>query len=142
MFMLDVKDTGWWYWVASTTCLWLAVTVYPAAFQIALLIGVVQLLHFIITERSVSAFPVQVRAGYFCFLLLAIPEGLQWLLWVPAVGTLARVLTGYCIMARHLMLLPMNRNVQLTMGFIKEAFLTPPMQGNILHGLPALKKSN
>lgn len=139
MLMLDYKDVGWWYWVASTVCLWIAVTVNPVAFDWALLIGVVQLIHFMVAERSATSFPVQIRVGYLAVLLLAIPEGLQWILWIPAVGTLARVTTGYCIMARNLMLMPFNRREKLTPGFVKAAYLTPPVRGNILHGLPTGK---
>lgn len=139
MLMLDYKDYGWWYWLASTTCLWLAVTAYPAAYDVALLIGVVQLAHFRFAEGGIAKFPVQIRLGYLSFLMLAMPEGLHWLQWVPAIGTLARVLTGYCIMARMLMMLPFNREVRLSWAFIKEAFLTPPVRGCILHGLPMIK---
>jgi hypothetical protein len=140
MLMLDIKDVGWWYWLASTMCLWLAVTVYPAAFNLALLIGAIQLIHFIITERSITAFPVQIRVGYLCVLMMAVPEGYLWVLWIPAIGTLIRVLTGYCIMARNLMLLPFNRQENLTWDFVRQAYLTPPVQGNILHGLPVIKQ--
>jgi len=139
MLMLDYKDVGWWYWVASTVCLWIAVTVNPVAFNWALLIGVVQLIHFLLVERSATSFPIQIRVGYLAVLLLAIPEGLQWILWIPAIGTLVRVTTGYCIMARNLMLMPFNRREKLTARFVKDAYLTPPVRGNILHGLPACK---
>lgn len=139
MLMLDYKDYGWWYWLASTTCLWFAVTSYPPAYNWALMIAAVQLLHYIIAQKGVTNFPVQIRVGYLSVLLLAMPEGYQWILWVPAVGTFLRVSTGYCIMARMLMLMPFNRQVQLTLRFIKTAFFTPPMRGNILHGLPAVK---
>jgi hypothetical protein len=137
MLMLDYNDKGWWYWVASTSCLWLAVTGHHEVYYLALLIGVVQLLHFAIAERSVTSFPVQIRLGYLSFLLLAMPEGFEWTLWVPAVGTLLRVLFGYCIMARMLMMLPVNRKIKLTLQFVLDAFFTPPVRGNILHGLPA-----
>lgn len=139
MLMLDYKDYGWWYWLASTICLWLAVTIQPAAYEWALIIAVVQLLHFSLAEGGLAKFPIQIRLGYLAFLLLSMPEGLQWLLWVPAIGTLARVLFGYCIMARMLMLLPFNRNVTLQWSFVKEAFLAAPVRGCLLHGLPSLK---
>ena len=137
MFMLDIKDHGWWYWLASTTCLWLSVSIVPEAYEWALLIGVLQLLHYWIDEGSLTRFPVQIRMGYLSFLLLAMPEALHWLLWVPAIGTLARVMFGYCIMARMLMLLPFNRKESLSWRFVSKAFFTPPVRGNILHGLPA-----
>lgn len=138
MFMLDVKDYGWWYWVVSTTCLWLAVTIHPEAYQWALFIGVVQLVHFSIIKGGMTEFSVQIRMGYLSVLLMALPQGFEWVLWVPAVGTLARVLFGYCIMARMLMLLPFNRKQPLSWQFVFDAFFTPPVKGNILHGLPSL----
>ena len=141
MFMFDYKDHGWWYWLASTVCLWVAVTVNPFAYEVALIIAVVQLVHFSFAEGGLTKFPVQIRLGYLSFLLLSMPESMQWLLWVPAIGTLARVLFGYCIMARMLMLLPFNRQITLSWNFIKEAFLKAPIRGYILHGLPALKKA-
>ena len=138
MLMLDYKDYGWWYWLASTICLWLAVTVHPMAYEWALLIAAVQLIHFSFAQGGVTKFPVQIRLGYLSFLLLALPEGFEWTLWIPAVGTLARVLFGYCIMARMLMLLSFNRQINLTLKFVRDAFFARPVRGNILHGLPAL----
>ena len=137
MFMLDYKDLSWWYWLASTACLWFAVTVEPSAYHAAIGIGVWQLFHFAFREQSLSAFPVQIRLGYLSFLLMAMPETMQWLLWVPAIGTALRVIFGYCIMARMLMLLPFNRIQILTWRFVAHAFFTPPMRGNVLHGLPS-----
>ena len=139
MFMFDYKDHGWWYWLASTVCLWIAVTVNPLAYELALIIAAVQLVHFSFAEGGLKKFPVQIRLGYLSFLLLSMPESMQWLLWVPALGTLARVLFGYCIMARMLMLLPFNRQIALSWKFVKEAFFKAPVRGYILHGLPALK---
>ena len=139
MLMPDYRDICWWYWVASTVCLWMAVTVSPVAFDWALLIGVVQLVHFMIAERSVTSFPIQIRVGYLCVLLLSTSEGMQWILWLPAIGTLIRVTTGYCIMARNLMLMPFNRDEKLTLQFIRKAYLTPPVRGNILKLLSTCK---
>lgn len=139
MFMFDIKDYGWWYWLASTISLWLAMTVYPEALMWALSIGVIQLIHYRLKEGSLIRFSVQIRLGYLTYLLLALPDNLQWLLWLPTVGTLARVLFGYCLMARLLALLPINRQVPLSWKYVMDAFLTPPVRGNVLHGLPTLK---
>jgi len=139
MFMLDYKDYGWWYWLVSSICLWLTLTVDPLAYNLALIIAVVQLVHFSIAEGGLTKFPVQIRLGYLSFLLISMPESMQWMLWLPAVGTVARVVFGYCLMARMLMLMPFNREIELSWNFVKEAFLTAPVRGSILHGLPALK---
>lgn len=140
MFMIDIKDYSWWYWVVTSICLWLTMTVYPEAYQWTVVIAVIQLLHFSLLEGSATHFSVQIRWGFLIYLLIALPENLQWILWLPAFGTLARVLFGYCLMARLLMLLPFNRKVKLTWQFVREAFLTPPVRGSILHGLPSVQK--
>jgi len=139
MFMIDYKDYGWWYWVAITTCVWVTMTINPDAYLWLVSIASIQLVHFRLVEGSVTRFPVQVRIAYLTYILLALPEGMQWILWLPAFGGLARVLFGYCLLARMLMLFPNNREQPLTWKFAAEAFFTPPVRGSILHGLPSVK---
>ncbi|MDH5302087.1 MAG: hypothetical protein OEW58_12065 [Gammaproteobacteria bacterium] len=135
MLMLDFRDFAWWYWLVSTISLWFTLTTTPEAYSLTIAIGGLQLLHFALREQSLRSFPVQIRLGYLSVLLIAMPDGFQWVLWIPAVGTLIRVLIGYCIMARILMLMPFNRQNPLSLRFVKDAFLTQPVRGNILHGL-------
>jgi Na+/pantothenate symporter len=47
-------------------------------------------------------------------LLLALWTPMNWLFWVPAIGTLAQVLFGYCLLARCLSLLSRNRRAALS----------------------------
>lgn len=136
MFMLDIKDYGWWYWLGSTVCLWLTVMSIPGAFACAVLLAVIQLVHFRLVEGCWMAFPVQVRLAYFLYLLIALPEGMQWILWLPAVGGFFRVVFGYCLLARVLSLLPFNRDTRLDWRLMKHVIFTPPVRGNILQGLP------
>jgi hypothetical protein len=136
MFMLEYKTAAWWYWLASTTCLWLTVLgIYPA-FEPAMAIAVTQLIHFSIRDRVKPTLTVQIRAGYLVALLCTLLPGMTWFLWVPAIGTLARVLFSYCIMARTLVLLPFNRRVKLTMEYVMKAFFTPPRKATPIHGIP------
>ena len=136
MLVLDINDRAWWYWLASAICLWLAISHYPEAYAWAVGITVIQLIHYRMTEGSFSKFSVQVRIAYLAVLLVALPEAARWFLWLPAVGTLLRVSTGYCFLARSLMLLSFNRQVKLSWRFVRQAYLTPPVQGTILHKLP------
>ena len=136
MFMLEYKTKAWWYWLASTSCLWLTVlNIYPA-FISALVIAIIQLLHFFVEEKMRLTMKVQIRLGYLLALLLTMPPALHWMLWIPAIGTLARVLFSYCIMARMLVLLPVNRTVAFTWSYVKKAFFTPPRLATPLHGIP------
>ena len=82
-------------------------------------------------------FPVQIRLAYTGLLIICQISALGWLYWVPAVGTFALVLFGYCLMARILSLLPGNRTEPMSLDLLRRTFLTPPAPGNIHHGLPA-----
>lgn len=136
MFMLDTKDPGWWYWLLSTVCLWMTMTLDPTAYIWVLAIGLVQLVHYYLRDGFALSFPVQVRIAYVTYVLLAMPDNMQWLLYLPAVGGLARVVFGYCLLARMVALLPWNREGSFSWRCVRQTVLSRPVRGNILQGLP------
>lgn len=136
MFMLEYRSISWWYWLVTVGFLTAGVSGWPAGFLLAIGLTVFQLIHFIIRERGFSAFPVQVRFGYLLLLLIALPDQLQLIYWIPTVGTWAQVLFGYCTMARMVSLLPWNRKEAFSLVLVKRTFLSAPVKGNILQGLP------
>lgn len=143
MFMLDYRRLSWWYWLLSACLLTAGMADRPlgpdGGFLLAIALTVVQLFHFALRERSFVAFPVQVRLGYLLLLLVALPRSLQWIYWLPLVGTWAQVLFGYCLMARAVSLLRWNRKQPLSLALLKRTFISAPVRGNILQGLPATK---
>lgn len=136
MLMMEYHSRSWWYWLATVCLLTVGVSGWPTAFLLAIGLTVVQLLDFGVRERRVTAFPLQVRFAYLLLLLVALPPSLQWLYWVPLIGTWAQVLFGYCTMARMLSLLPWNREEKFSVELVKRTFLSAPVRGNILHGFP------
>jgi len=134
MFMLDYKQISWWYWVVSASLISAGVAGYKAGFFIAIGLTIFQLLHFIIMEKGITAFPVQVRFWYLMLLLVSLPEPMQLLYWVPTIGTWAQVIFGYCTMARCVSLFPWNRREKFSVGLLKKTFLSPPVRGSILQG--------
>jgi len=139
MFMINYQELGWWYWFLTTCLLTAGVAGYPTGFFLAIGLTVFQLIHFAIREHSITAFPVQVRFWYLALLLVALPEPLRTIYWLPTVGTWARVLFGYCTMARCVSLLPWNRREGFSVDLLRRTFLSRPVPGNILQGLPPAK---
>ncbi|HEX5805295.1 MAG TPA: hypothetical protein VFY31_03025 [Macromonas sp.] len=139
MFMLDYKELSWWYWLVTACLLTAGVAGYPPGFALAIGVTVVHLVHFAVRNRSLKAFPVQVRFWYLVLLLVAYPAPLQFIYWVPTVGTWAQLVFGYCAMARCVSLLPWNRREPFTLGLLQRVFLSRPVRGNILQGLPPAK---
>ena len=140
MLMIEYKDLGWWYWLVTAIFLTLGVTGLAETFLWAIGLTLIQLVHFVIREGSPGAFPVQVRFWYLMLLLLALPQPLQWIFWIPTIGTWAQLIFGYCTMARLVSLCPWNRSEQLSWGLVLRTFLSAPVRGNILQGLPPATK--
>ena len=140
MFMIDYKEGSWWYWLATACLLSAGVSGHPAGFTAAVGLTVIQLLHFAIQRRGVTAFPVQVRFWYLMLLIVAQPEPMRWLYWIPAVGTWAQVLFGYCAMARLVALWPWNRSEPLSFGLVRRTLLARPVRGSVLQGHSSLRQ--
>lgn len=141
MFMIDYKDLGWWYWLFTACLLTAGVAGYPAGFSLAIGLTVIQLIHFTIRERSIAAFPVQVRFWYLILLIVAFPKPMQIIYWIPTVGTWAQLIFGYCTMARCVSLLPWNRKEPFTVELVTRTFFSRPVPGNIMQGLPPKTES-
>ena len=132
MFMFEHRTARWWYWLATVVLLTAGVSGWSAGFLLAIGLTVVQAIHFAIRERSMTAFPVQVRLAYLLLLLVALPERLQLIYWLPMIGTWVQVLFGYCTMARTVSLLPWNRDEPFSLGLLRRTFLSAPVRGSIL----------
>lgn len=137
--MILHRETSWRYWAVSEVLLILGLAGWHPAFALAFALALVQIVHFRIREGSFAAFPVQVRVGYAAILLLALAPPLHWLFWLPAVGTLALLLFGYCFLARCLSLMPWNRRQPFNWQLAWRTFTTPPVRGSILQDLPAIE---
>ncbi len=136
MFMIDYKELSWWYWLVTACLLTAGVAGYPIGFSLAIGLTVVQLIHFTMREHSIAAFPVQVRFWYLVLLLVAFPKPMQIIYWIPTVGTWAQLIFGYCTMARCVSLLPWNRKERFSVDLVARTFLSRPVPGNIMQGLP------
>jgi hypothetical protein len=138
MFMINVKEISWQYWFVTASLLTTGLAGYTVGFSLAIGLTVLQLCHFAIKERSIFAFPVQVRFWYLILLLVAFQPPMQILYWIPTIGTWAQLIFGYCAMARIVSLLPWNRGERFSAAFVKKTFFSRPIRGSILQGQPPL----
>ena len=125
------------YWAATTILLLGVVTGIEYSFEAVLILNVIQVIHFMLLEKSLTAFPVQVRTTYLGLLILSQAPYMIWILWWQLIGTTAMVLFNYCFLARSLSLMPWNKTENYSVELIKRTFFSAPVEGNILQGLPA-----
>lgn len=137
--MLMYREISWWYWAVTTVLLFFGLAGYVEAFWLVSALGMIQVVHFRLRDGRFSAFPVQVRVSYTAMLILFLWEPLNPLYWILAIGTLAQVLFGYCALARCLSLMPWNRREPLSAALVMRTFLSAPVRGSVMQGLPAAR---
>ena len=135
--MNRMKSISWQYWAVTDALLIAAVLGWQPGFVVAIGLNLVQLVHFLARERSLAAFPVQVRGAYLGLLLAGQWDPLYFIYFIQIAGTTAMVLADYCPLARFLSLMPWNRQEPFTLELLKRTVFSPPVRGNILQGLPA-----
>jgi hypothetical protein len=127
----------WWYWFFTTLLLIGAVAGNTLSLQAVIGLNIVQVIHFVIREKSITAFQVQVRVTYLGLLVLSQAPFMFWILWWQLIGTAAMVLFGYCFLARCMSLMPWNKTEDYSISLLKRTFFSAPVKGNVLQGLPA-----
>lgn len=133
-------DLVWWYWAATTVLLLAVVFNIEHSMQAVITLNVVQVIYFIIREKSLTAFPVEVRVTYLAMLILSTAPYMVWIFWWQLIGTAAMVMFRYCFLARLMSLMPWHlaaNSTTFSFNLVKRTFLTPPVAGNIMQGLPA-----
>jgi len=139
LFMMQPKELSWWYWLASAALLVLWVAGRAEAPWLLGGLSLVQIVHFGLKEKGLSAFPVQVRLAYAAVVAAAALDPTHLFVWIPTAGTIAQVVFGYCLLARTLSLMPWNRTGPLTAARVWRTYTAPPRRGSVLQGQPPLR---
>jgi hypothetical protein len=124
--IITPRDWTWWWWLVTACLLLIGLMGMPEAFLTALLLAIAQSVLLFVRERALGAFPVQLRLAYTLLLIICFFLPIRWFFWLPAVGTFAVVIFGYCLMARMLSLLPWNRTEPITADLVRRIFLSRP----------------
>ncbi len=122
--MRRIQDLGWWYWFLTVGLLGSGLSGWPTGTFLAMVLCAVQIAHVIRLSREVAALAVQVRIAYLAMLIAGLWEPLQWIHWLQLAGTTARVLIGYCLLAKILSLAPWNRWQPLSFSLIRRTLLS------------------
>jgi hypothetical protein len=126
------KKMDWWYWLATDGLLIGSVAGWRWGAYPVITLTVIQAVHYLIRERRIAAFPVQVRLGYLLLLVLGMYPPLSFIHWIQLAGTTAVVTVGYCPLARIMVLMPWNRSRPLSVALAWNTLISPPVAGSIL----------
>ena len=126
VFHINLNDWTWWIWTVTAALLAVGLSGTSAAFIAAILLTVGQAVLFLVLERSLAAFSVQLRLAYLVLLMVCFLPAMHWLYWLPTIGTFALIVFGYCLLARCLSLLPWNSHESYSLDRMRRTFFSRP----------------
>jgi hypothetical protein len=107
---LDLANPFWWFWALTLACITAAVAGWTPGYYFVIAISAVQLIVFLARERSLTAFPSQIRLVYFGWTLTGLwKAGRLPFYLLLFLGTAMVVFFGRCSIALILKHMPWNR---------------------------------
>lgn len=130
--MQRITHKIWIYWFITDLLLIADVLGWAGGLEWALALTLIQVVHFGVEQRSLTAFATQVRIAYALLLLAALWPPLYWLIYPVILGTTAMVLFDYCFLARFMSLMPWNMpRPGYSWGLIVSTFFSKPVAGSV-----------
>ncbi|MBF9029021.1 hypothetical protein HKCCE3408_01320 [Rhodobacterales bacterium HKCCE3408] len=139
---IETNDPVWWRWTAIAVLLSADLAGVGGAREVAFAIAAYQALEGLSGDTTPRRFRSQVRMVYLCAMGLSFVPVLEFIAWIQMVGTWSLVLTGYCPLARVMVLLPFNRPVDLSWALVRQVVWSPATTGSIVDQLRAPREGS
>lgn len=105
----------WWYWLVIGLSIGVGLAGWREGFfYICAIVSGLNFLHFIIRNRSLISFPVQVREVWLLLVLISLWPPLWWMFISLFIGMVLVILFDRCGIVRALILMPWNKVVKLS----------------------------
>ena len=111
--ILKWHEPDWWFWPVTLGLILIGLFGWQEGFLWAVIVNALQVGYFVIRERSLTAFSVQVRLVFFALVALAMLDPTRILFAMLGVGSAMVAFFDRCLIARVLVLAPWNRDVEL-----------------------------
>ena len=113
----NTSDIRWWFWSITLAFIFAAILGWSLSYYVVIAISAVQVIFFVVQEKSVVAFPVQIRIFYFAFSLFGFwPEVRLYVYIALLLGTIMVTFFGRCSIALMLKPMPWNRGREIKLN--------------------------
>jgi hypothetical protein len=114
---ISATDIRWWFWFITLIFIVAAVVGWAPGYYIVMGISAVQVLFFLVQEKSLAAFPVQIRVVYFALTIFALwPEVRLFIYIILLLGTVMVAFFGRCSIALILKHVPWNQGREVRLN--------------------------
>lgn len=127
---IKLNDSQWWHFAAIAVFLAAGLGGVAGAREAALATAGFLAVTGLMSRTGSKSFRALVQFTYLGLMALSFLPGLGFIAWIQMAGTFVLVLTGYCPLARVLLLLIKCRS-GLSWNLVRQVLLSPPVAGSI-----------
>lgn len=114
---IRLTDVRWWFWAITLILIIAALVGWTPGYYVVIGISAVQVVFFLAQEKSLAAFPVQIRVVYFAFTLFGLWPGVRVFIYaILLLGTFMVTFFGRCVIALMLKQMPWNRGREVRLN--------------------------
>ena len=107
---INSGDIRWWFWAVTLVFIIAAMVGWSPAYYVVMAISAAQVAFFLVQEKSLAAFPVQIRVVYFAFTLFGLWPQVRLVIYlILLLGTIMVTFFGRCMIALGLKYMPWNK---------------------------------
>jgi hypothetical protein len=108
---IELASPFWWFWAVTLAFIAAAVAGWTPGYYIVMALSALQVVIFLLRERSISAFPTQIRIVYFAASLLGLWLAIRLPFYIlMLLATAMVVFFGRCSIALVLKHMPWNHD--------------------------------
>lgn len=109
--VINPGKIDWWFWPIIFAFMLSGMLGWLPGFYAVIIISAIQSVYFIYKEKSLKAFPSQVRFVYFLFTIIGILDPTRIWYGIMTISTFMVAFFDKCLLARILILMPWNKDV-------------------------------
>jgi len=114
---INLKSEYWRFWFVTQVFILAAVFGWVIAYYLVMIISLFHVLFFLVKERSVMAFPTQIRLIYFLITLFGLWKDVRLVVFfLLLLGTSMVTFLGRCSIALLLKRMPWNKEREIRMN--------------------------
>lgn len=114
---INPADIRWWFWAVTLLFIVAAVAGWTPGYGMVMALSAAQVLFFLVQERRIDAFPVQIRIVYFAFTLFGLWPQVRWPMYLLLLfGTVMVTFFGRCAIALALKRMPWNQGREIRLN--------------------------
>jgi len=114
---IRTRDIRWWFWSVTLVFIVAAIAGWVPGYYVVIGISGIQVLFFMAQEKSLLAFPTQIRVVYFAFTLFSLwPEVRLFIYVILMIGTVMVTFFGRCAIALMLKRMPWNKGREVRLN--------------------------